>query len=64
MPVNKNDGQYNTTDNIKRYKLGIDGGGTKTRICAARMDGEIFAQFDAGPFNLNGQKKKWWKKHF
>ncbi len=58
MPVNKNDGQYNTTDNIKRYKLGIDGGGTKTKICAARMDGEIFAQFDAGPFNLNGQKKE------
>lgn len=41
-----------------RYKLGIDGGGTKTRICAAHMDGEVFARFDAGPFNLNGQKKE------
>ena len=39
------------------YLLGIDGGGTATRICAASPRGDVLARHTAGPLNINGQSQ-------
>lgn len=38
-----------------KYLLGMDGGGTATKISAANMDGQVIARHTAGPLNVNGQ---------
>lgn len=40
------------------YILAIDGGGTKTVFLAADCSGSIITRLEAGPLNLNGQKKE------
>lgn len=37
------------------YLLGLDGGGTATKVCAADRDGVVLARHTAGPLNVNGQ---------
>jgi len=37
------------------YVLGIDGGGTKTAVCAADLQGNILSVFKTGAINLNGE---------
>ena len=41
-----------------RYLIGIDGGGTATRICVADADGVIHGRHTAGPLNINGQSRE------
>ena len=38
-----------------KYRLGMDGGGTATKISAADRDGHVIARHTAGPLNVNGQ---------
>ena len=38
-----------------KYLLGMDGGGTATKISAADRDGHVIARHTAGPLNVNGQ---------
>lgn len=35
------------------FVLGMDGGGTKTKVCAAGLDGQIFDSFLGGSMNIN-----------
>ncbi|MEG6613532.1 BadF/BadG/BcrA/BcrD ATPase family protein [Pseudoclostridium thermosuccinogenes] len=37
------------------YVLGIDGGGTKTTVCAADLQGNILTVFKTGAININGE---------
>ena len=37
------------------YLLGMDGGGTSTKICIADRAGDVIARHTAGPLNVNGQ---------
>jgi len=37
------------------YVLGIDGGGTKTTVCALDVGGNVRLVFEAGAINLNGE---------
>jgi len=37
------------------YLLGMDGGGTATKICVADGGGHVIARHTAGPLNVNGQ---------
>lgn len=37
------------------YLLGMDGGGTATKICVADREGCVIARYTAGPLNINGQ---------
>lgn len=39
----------------KPYVIGMDGGGTKTKICSAYLDGTIFDSFTGGSMNINSQ---------
>lgn len=41
-----------------RYLIGIDGGGTATKICVADADGVIHGRHTAGPLNINGQSRE------
>jgi len=45
------------------YVLGIDGGGTKTTVCAADMQGNILSVFKTGAINLNGESAENVKKN-
>lgn len=38
-----------------QFYLGIDGGGTATKICLADQDGKVVERFRAGALNKNGQ---------
>jgi len=37
------------------YLIGMDGGGTATKICVADRDGSLLSRHTAGPLNINGQ---------
>ena len=37
------------------YLLGMDGGGTATKICVSDVEGAVVARHTAGPLNINGQ---------
>lgn len=37
------------------YVLGIDGGGTKTAVCAADLQGRVLLTFGTGAININGE---------
>lgn len=37
------------------YVLGIDGGGTKTAVCMADLDGTVIHTFTTGAININGE---------
>lgn len=37
------------------YVIGMDGGGTKTKVCAADLNGHIFDSFLGGSMNINSQ---------
>ncbi len=41
-----------------RYLIGIDGGGTATKICVADRSGAIHGRHTAGPLNINGQSRE------
>ena len=41
-----------------KYLIGIDGGGTATKICVADPDGVIHGHHTAGPLNINGQSRE------
>lgn len=40
------------------YLIGIDGGGTATKVCVADQDGAVFGRCTAGPLNINGQGRE------
>lgn len=40
---------------MEGYVLGIDGGGTKTAVCAADMKGIVINELLTGPLNINGE---------
>lgn len=42
----------------RNYILAVDGGGTKTIFLAADCRGNVITRLEAGPLNLNGQKKE------
>lgn len=37
------------------FVLGMDGGGTKTKVCAATLQGQIFDELTGGSMNINSQ---------
>lgn len=39
----------------KPYVIGMDGGGTKTKICIADLEGHVFDSFSGGSMNINSQ---------
>ncbi len=45
-----------------KYLIGIDGGGTATKICVADSDGAIYGRHTAGPLNINGQSREEFQK--
>lgn len=38
-----------------KYVVGLDGGGTKTEVIVADLDGNILSQFKSGAININGE---------
>lgn len=40
------------------YLLGMDGGGTATKICVSDRAGSVIARHTAGPLNVNGQSSE------
>ena len=40
------------------YVLGIDGGGTKTTVCALNVRGNARLVFETGAINLNGESSE------
>lgn len=44
------------------YLLGVDGGGTATKLCAADGAGNVFARHAAGPLNINGQSQEQFRR--
>ena len=45
-----------------KYLIGIDGGGTATKICVAAPDGVVCGRHSAGPLNINGQSREEFRK--
>lgn len=44
------------------YLLGMDGGGTATKICVSDRGGAVIARHTAGPLNVNGQSQEQFQK--
>ena len=45
-----------------KYLIGIDGGGTATKICISDMDGQVVMRHRAGALNINGQNREAFQK--
>lgn len=42
-------------ETMGKYVVGLDGGGTKTEVIVADLDGNILKQFKSGAININGE---------